>query len=362
MSFLLLSVLSKLPRFIRESIMPDMRIPEISNNPSKVQLARVAHVYFEHPDLEVFSKFADDWGFVETKRDEDKIWFRGYGVDPYVYVASKSRDGNPRFGGAAFVAKSEEDFEKAALLPGATPSSLADAPGGGKMITFSRSDDTQFHVVYGQVEREIEGAAPSATHEVQGPYNGPFEKLRKGTFQRYREGPALVHKLGHFGLVYRDFDTEINWYTSNFNFVPSNVLYHWEFSNIDVLTFMHLDLGKEFSDHHVMFMQRAPPEVKKSYMHHTSYEVADFDEQLIGHEYLAKKGHESVWGVGRHILGSQIFDYWKDPSGFKIEHYADGDLVNADTPTTREVVGPLSVWGPELPKDFGADTAKYNFS
>lgn len=135
MSFLLLSALSRLPRFIRESIMPDMRIPEISNNPSKVQLARIAHVYFEHPDLEAFSKFANNWGFVETKRDEDRIWFRGYGVDPYVYVASKSRDGNPRFGGAAFVAKSEEDFEKAALLPGATPSSLADAPGGGKMIT-----------------------------------------------------------------------------------------------------------------------------------------------------------------------------------------------------------------------------------
>ncbi|KAI0502931.1 Glyoxalase/Bleomycin resistance protein/Dihydroxybiphenyl dioxygenase [Xylaria bambusicola] len=335
-----------------------MRIPEISNNPSKVQLARMAHVYFEHPDLELFSEFAKDWGFVEAKRDDNKIWYRGYGVDPYVYVVSKSKDGNPRFGGAAFVAKSEEEFEKAALLPGATPSSLADAPGGGKMISFTRSDDTHFHVVYGQIEREAEKSVPSATHEVQGPYNGPFQKLRKGTFQRYREGPALVHKLGHFGVVYRDFDTEINWYTGNFNLVPSNVLYHPVFSNIDVLTFLHLDLGKEFSDHHCMFMQRASPEVKKSYLHHTSYEVADFDEQLIGHEYLAKKGHECVWGVGRHILGSQIFDYWKDPSGFKIEHYADGDLVNGDTPRTREVVGPFSIWGPEVPKDFGDDTAK----
>lgn len=61
---------------------------------------------------------------------------------------------------------------------------------------------------------------------------------------------------------------------------------------------------------------------------------------------------ESIWGVGRHVLGSQIFDYWADPSGFKIEHYADGDLVNAGTPTLRDVVGPFSVWGPEVPKDF----------
>lgn len=179
-----------------------------------------------------------------------------------------------------------------------------------------------------------------------------------GQFQRYHDGPALVHKLGHFGYVCKEFDTELEFYTSNFNFVPTDILFHPKLDNVDVLTFMHLDLGREWSDHHIFFLQRAPPEVKKTYLHHSSYEVADFDTQLIGHEWLAKKGWTSVWGVGRHILGSQIFDYWKDPSGFKIEHYADGDLVNTDTPTRREVVGPISVWGPELPKDFGEDGTK----
>ncbi|KAH1414457.1 hypothetical protein KXX32_001573, partial [Aspergillus fumigatus] len=67
-----------------------------------------------------------------------------------------------------------------------------------------------------------------------------------------------------------------------------------------------------------------------------SFEVADFDEQLMGHRYLAKKG-------------------WN--SGFKIEHYADGDMVNEDNPTQREPVGPLSIWGPEVPKDFGDNKA-----
>jgi hypothetical protein len=173
-----------------------------------------------------------------------------------------------------------------------------------------------------------------------------------GRFQRHHPGPALVHKLGHFGYVVPQFDSELAWYTGNFNFVPSNVLYHWDFSNMDVLTFMHLDLGEEYSDHHCFFMQRAEPEVKKTFVHHTSFEVVDFDTQLIGHEWLAKKGWKSIWGVGRHVLGSQIFDYWADSSGFKIEHYADGDVVNKHTPTERDVVGPFSVWGPEVPKDF----------
>jgi hypothetical protein len=33
--------------------------------------------------------------------------------------------------------------------------------------------------------------------------------------------------------------------------VPSNILHHWCFSNIDVMAFMHLDLGKGYSDHHI---------------------------------------------------------------------------------------------------------------
>ncbi|KAI9877491.1 MAG: hypothetical protein M1823_007098, partial [Watsoniomyces obsoletus] len=63
---ILFFVLSKLPKFLRERIMPDMRISPISNSPSKIQLDRLAHVYFEHPDLDKFSKFAKDFGFAEA--------------------------------------------------------------------------------------------------------------------------------------------------------------------------------------------------------------------------------------------------------------------------------------------------------
>ena len=162
--------------------------------------------------------------------------------------------------------------------------------------------------------------------------------------------------------VCKEFDTELDFNTSDFNFVSSDILYHLQPTEVDVITFMHLDLGSTYSDHHIMFIQRAPPEVKETYMHHSSYEVADFDTQLIGHEWLAKKGWKSVWGVGRHILGSQIFDYWENPSGVKIEHYADGDLVNDKTEMRRDVAGAISVWGSELPKDFGEDGSRLAFS
>lgn len=80
----------------------------------------------------------------------------------------------------------------------------------------------------------------------------------------------------------------------------------------------------------------------------------DFDSELKGHIWLEKKGWELVWGVGRHILGSQIFDYWFDPDNFVIEHYADGDLVNCHHKIERVPATPdsISVWGPDVPLAF----------
>ncbi len=43
-----------------------------------------------------------------------------------------------------------------------------------------------------------------------------------------------------------------------------------------------------------------------------------------------------------------------DGSGNIVEHYSDGDLVNEDTPFSREAAAPdtLHVWGPNVPLAF----------
>jgi hypothetical protein len=33
-------------------------------------------------------------------------------------------------------------------------------------------------------------------------------------------------------------------------------------------------------------------------------------------------------GIGRHVQGSQIFDYWRDPEKPMVEHFTDGDLFD----------------------------------
>lgn len=175
------TVLPKLPRSVREFILPDMRMPEVKNDPSKVQLARLGHVLVEHTDLAKFREFASDFGMVEERVEEDRVYFRGYGIDPYLYVAQQSKNKKPRFLGPGFVAASQAEFDKAAALPGAKLGSMADAPGGGQIVTFERSDETLFHVIFGQEERDINGSeVPSATHEQFGPFNTPFSKPRQG--------------------------------------------------------------------------------------------------------------------------------------------------------------------------------------
>ncbi|KFY71797.1 hypothetical protein V499_08033 [Pseudogymnoascus sp. VKM F-103] len=331
------------------------RIPPVINSPDKIQLNRLSHVYLAHPDLEKFDQFAKDFGFEEAGRDKDIIYYRGWGKDSCAYVAIKSKDGQKRFEGAAFIAQTEEDFIKSSKLKGASEVRPNLGPGGGKIVTIESPSSSKIHVLWGNGERPAPTKVATSTEIHKGAYNTTLQKSRKGEFQRFKLGPAMVHKLGHYGFITSMFDEDIAFYTLNFNFVPSDILYEEvNGEEIDTLTFMHLDHAKEYSDHHTLFLFRAPANFPdKHRLHHCSFEVEDFDTQLLGHDFLLSKGYTPVWGVGRHILGSQIFDYWRDPTGFTIEHYADGDVVNIDNVTGRtksEGAASMYIWGPVRPE------------
>ena len=85
-----------------------------------------------------------------------------------------------------------------------------------------------------------------------------------------------------------------------------------------------------------------------------AFEVVDLDAVEMGQQVLMARRYKHAWGVGRHLLGSQIFDYWRDPWGQKHEHYADGDLFDASVPAGYHLMdrAGLYQWGPDLPNDF----------
>jgi hypothetical protein len=118
---------------------------------------------------------------VEAWRDSDVILYRGYGIDPYCLVARKTVSGGPKFGGPAFVAQSQAEFDKAAALEGAVVTDLAPFPGGGKQVTLKTPAGFHLHVVFGQQERLATKSVPSKIVTSQGPANGSIDKHRFGT-------------------------------------------------------------------------------------------------------------------------------------------------------------------------------------
>jgi hypothetical protein len=87
---------------------------------------------------------------------------------------------------------------------------------------------------------------------------------------------------------------------------------------------------------------------------HSAFQVADFDALAAGGEYLRERGYQHSWGIGRHTQGSQIFDYWRDPDRFMLEHFADGDVFdNTLEPGWAAMsASGLAQWGPPATKDF----------
>lgn len=65
---------------------------------------------YQHPDLAEITKFLLDFGMVIAKQTEDKIWFRGYSTDQYVYYAQR---GPRKFMGGTYEVETFADLEKA---------------------------------------------------------------------------------------------------------------------------------------------------------------------------------------------------------------------------------------------------------
>lgn len=83
-----------------------------------------------------------------------------------------------------------------------------------------------------------------------------------------------------------------------------------------ILTFIHLDLGKEGTDHSMLFSKRTPRPIKQ-------YSLARplFARHAAAWPQItAAKGANPYLVSWRHTFGLQIFDYWNDPNGFMIKY------------------------------------------
>ncbi len=280
-----------------------------------IKVHDIAYVRFGAPDLDQMERFLTDFGLVVSQRDDDVLYARGTDPAPYLHVTERGDSG---FRGIGFQAACAEDLEAAARLPGAGPVEKIDAPGGGRLVRFTDPDGFAVEVVHGREQ------LPALPVERAAPLNRGSDRPRLGSLQRVPGGPAQVKRLGHAVLRVSDFRQSEAWYKSRFGFLSSDEVYLGEKDNV-ITSFMRCDRGEAYTDHHTLLCVG----IGEVGFDHAAFEVEDFDAVMAGHDYLAKQDYAHHAGIGRHVLGSQVFDYWRDPWGHVVEHFTDGDLLNA---------------------------------
>jgi hypothetical protein len=160
--------------------------------------------------------------------------------------------------------------------------------------------------------------------------------------------PPEILKLGHVAIEVAEYQKVCAWYTQHLGMIPSDVQVLPDGS--PGVSFMRLDLGETPVDHHTLALVQT---FRAAYSH-SAFEVVDVDAVGMGQRVLRERGWHHAWGIGRHILGSQIFDYWSDPWGAHHEHYCDGDVFTTDVPMGVHPFSAqsMSQWGQAMPASF----------
>jgi catechol 2,3-dioxygenase-like lactoylglutathione lyase family enzyme len=116
----------------------------------------------------------------------------------------------------------------------------------------------------------------------------------------------------------------------------------------DIIAFTY---GRHGSDHHLLAFLSGGG----GGLHHSSWDVPSVEDCGLGNTQLRAAGYDRHWGPGRHVLGSNYFNYARDNFGQWWELSAHIDYIekNADwTVANFSDEDSLYLWGPDLPADF----------
>ncbi|MFG3581155.1 VOC family protein [Micromonospora chersina] len=302
----------------------------------------LAWLEFQKPDLERAEIFARAFGFTTSLRTQDELHLRG--TDPGSPCVLIRRGPRSRFIGPAFKAADPRDVLRLAEATGRTMTPLPESLGG---MTVDLVDPTGAQVRVVADTHEL----PALSTQPPLPFNVGHDVARVNATQRPPREPAKVQRLGHVVLQTTRYLETLNWYLEHLGLIVSDFLYHQgQRERGPVMSFIRCDRGSTPTDHHTLAMTLGPA---NRYVH-SAYQVPDLDALAAGGEHLLDRGYQRSWGIGRHIQGSQIFDYWRDPDGFLVEHFTDGDLFDCtlEPGWAPMAASGLAQWGPPATKDF----------
>ena len=307
-----------------------------------IKVRDIAWLEFQKPDLARAATFARDFGFHIELQTDTELQLRGSLPGSSCLLIRKGP--KARFVGAAFHAEDVADLALLGRATGATPARLPETLGGHGIVVTDPA---------GQPVRVVAGthlgqAIPSVTATL---LNMDGATPRTNVAQFHVQGPAQVERLGHVVLERSNFLANLDWYLEHLGLIVSDFLYlDRQRERGPMMAFTRCDRATTPTDHHTLAMLLGP---RDAYVH-SAYQVANLDVLAAGGEHLLGRGYTRAWGIGRHIQGSQIFDYWRDPDKTMVEHFTDGDVFDSSLEAgwSEMSTSGLSQWGPSVTREF----------
>jgi len=287
---------------------------------------------FTVPDVGVAAKFYSDFG-LDARRTGSRVDLYTHGFD-HRWGTIHEKPGAKRLQYVSFGAF-PDDYEriverlKTQGIKTTAPHPLADEEG----TWFVDPEGTPVQLVVSRKVTPVEKAgAKASVPPAPGAGAAP---------SRSNAGMVKPRRLSHILLFTSDVMRSVRFYSDALGLRLSD-------HSGDIIAFLH---GAHASDHHLIAFAKSDGPG----LHHSSWDVATFDDVGLGMQQMIDRGHTDGWGVGRHVLGSNYFRYVRDPWGSFAEYSYDIDFIPATLDWQAKDHPPedsFYVWGPPVPENF----------
>ena len=321
-----------------DSGQPYIPVPRATDPVVKVH--DLAVIEFAGPDADKAWKFFQAFGLSGVRDSHNNLMFSAEAGAPVCLVYRPAK--RATFVGPTFAVQTHEELGRLVELAGADGPGPLPLPGAPVGVTLTDTNGLAVRVAVFDDWRPLPDCGS------QYPVNRGPRRPRVNEPVRPERCPSRVLRLGHIVLGTPAWEDTARFYIDNLGLIPSDVQRLSD--GRPSIAFMRCDRGVDPADHHTFVVGRLPVVDCE----HAAFEVPDLDAVGMGGQVLQQARFRRAWGIGRHILGSQIFDYWFGPDGRKFEHFADGDMFNASRPTNYHAMSAagLAAWAPPLPPAF----------
>ena len=292
----------------------------------------VDHFAFSVPDLEAARNFYTAFGLDVRDLGDERLGLYTFGADHRWAVISQGGERKKlayvSFGAyEADIDRFRRHFADLGLKTEAAPEGV-----DSNSLWIRDPDGLALEI------RAGEKVTPDAKwhYEMRPTPGGVAAAIRRGD-----SAPVKPRRLAHIALFSPDVAAGVDFFTRTLGLRLSD-------QSPGIVAFMH---GPHGSDHHLVALAKSDGPG----LHHISWDVSSIEEVGLGAMQMAAKGYSRGWGLGRHVLGSNYFQYIRDPWGSYSEFSFDIDYIPKEHAWEANDHLPddaMFLWGPNPPEDF----------